>query len=171
LKRWLLLSLLVVVALLAAYFAVVLSWSYSSGERAGWIQKFSRRGWVCKTWEGELAMVTMPGAVPERFAFTVRDEHIVAQINQTMGRRVALSYQQKKGLPTNCFGDTEYWITGVRELSDVTPIPGAVPAPSPAPAPPAAATPAPAPASAPAPSPPPAAPASVPAPTASPRQP
>ncbi len=169
-KRWLLLSLLVAAALVAAYVAVVVNWSYSSGERAGWIQKFSRKGWVCKTWEGELAMVTMPGAVPEKFAFTVRDEHVVAQINQTMGRRVALSYQQKKFLPTSCFGDTEYWITGVRELSDVPPIPGAVPAPPPAAAP----APAPAPPAAPAaaaPTPAPAAPASAPTPAASPRQP
>jgi len=30
---------------------------YSDGERVGYIQKISRKGWVCKTWEGELAMV------------------------------------------------------------------------------------------------------------------
>jgi hypothetical protein len=136
LKRWFLLALLIPIALVGAYIAFEMNWSYSSGERAGWIQKFSRKGWLCKTWEGEMAMVTMPGTVPEKFTFTVWNESVVAQINQTMGRRVALSYEQKKGLPSSCFGDTEYWITGVRLLPDVTPVPGAVPAPSPAPPPP-----------------------------------
>jgi hypothetical protein len=140
LKRWIWIISLTVAALLAVYVIVEVYWSYSTGERAGWIQKFSRKGWLCKTWEGEMAMVTMPGTVPEKWAFTVWDEHVVAQINQTMGKRVTLTYQQKKGLPTSCFGDTEYWVTGVRELSDVPPIPGAVPAApavtTPAPAPP-----------------------------------
>jgi hypothetical protein len=126
-----LLVLLILIALLGAYIAFVLNWSYSTGERAGWVQKFSRKGWLCKTWEGEMAMITMPGTVPEKFTFTVWNPSVVAQINQTMGRRVALSYEQKKGLPSSCFGDTEYWITGVRLLPEVTPIPGAVPAPSP----------------------------------------
>ena len=134
-KRWIWIISLTVAALLAVYIIVEVYWSYSTGERAGWIQKFSRKGWLCKTWEGEMAMVTMPGTVPEKWAFTVWDEHVVAQINQTMGKRVALTYQQKKGLPTSCFGDTEYWVTGVRELSDVPPIPGAVPDSSQAPAP------------------------------------
>jgi hypothetical protein len=139
LKRWILFIALVLLAAIALYAAVEMNWSYSTGERAGWIQKFSRKGWLCKTWEGEMAMVTMPGTVPEKFDFTVWDPRIVAQINESMGRRVSLSYEQKKGLPSSCFGDTEYWITGVRVLPDVTPVPGAVPAPSAAP--PAAAPP------------------------------
>ena len=81
-----------------------------------------------------MAMVTMPGTVPEKFAFTVWDERVAEQINQSIGRRVTLSYEQKKGLPSSCFGDTEYWITDVRVLPDVPPAPGAVPAPSPTPA-------------------------------------
>ena len=139
-KRWIWIISLTVAALLAVYIIVEVYWSYSTGERAGWIQKFSRKGWLCKTWEGEMAMVTMPATVPEKWAFTVWDERVVAQINQTMGKRVALTYQQKKGLPTSCFGDTEYWVTGVRELSDVPLVPDAAPAapavPTPVPAPP-----------------------------------
>jgi hypothetical protein len=151
LKRWIWIILLTLIALIAVYVVIELNWSYSTGERAGWIQKFSRKGWLCKTWEGEMAMVTMPGTVPEKWAFTVWDERVVAQINQTMGRRVALIYEQKKGLPSSCFGETEYWVTGVRELQDVPPVPGAVlapppaPAPAPAPAPPSPPPPAPAP--------------------------
>ena len=135
LKRWFWLTLLIVLGVFALYVAFELNWSYSTGERAGWIQKFSRKGWLCKTWEGEMAMVTMPGTVPEKFAFTVWNQSVMEQINQSIGRRVALTYEQKKALPTSCFGDTEYWVTAVRVLPDITPVPGAVPAPSPAPSP------------------------------------
>src|SRR5215470_17294133 len=79
-------AVIVALALLVAgYFWAVLKWSYSSGERAGWVQKFSRKGWVCKTWEGELAMVSMPGATPEKFYFTVRDDAVAERINRVMG--------------------------------------------------------------------------------------
>jgi hypothetical protein len=98
----------------AAYIWVALHWSYSEGERAGFMQKLSNRGWICKTWEGELSMVALPGAAPEKFLFTVRDEAVAARINQLVGQRVALSYEQHTGLPTSCFGDTEYFVTGVK---------------------------------------------------------
>jgi hypothetical protein len=119
-RRWrlgLLVVLLVPLALLVAYVQVALRWSYSEGERAGYVQKFSRKGWICKTWEGELAMASIPGSMPELFAFTVRDDAVAAHINQTMGQRVALSYGQHRGLPTSCFGETEYFVTGVRPIT------------------------------------------------------
>ncbi len=92
------------------------AWSYSEGERAGYVQKFSKKGWLCKTWEGELAMVAVPGSNPEKFFFTVRDDAVAQHVNQTMGQRVSLSYQQHKGLPTTCFGDTEYFVNSVRPI-------------------------------------------------------
>jgi hypothetical protein len=104
---------LLAVGLAALYFFVATRWSYSSGERAGYVQKFSRKGWVCKTWEGEIAMANLPGALPELFAFTVRDDEVAAQINRQLGARVVLSYEQHLGLP-GCFGETQYWVTGVR---------------------------------------------------------
>ena len=91
-----------------------LNWTYSDGERAGYVQKFSRKGWLCKTWEGELAMVNMPGAMAEKFQFTVRDDKTAEYINQSLGKRVALTYQQHKGIPTTCFGETEYFVTAVK---------------------------------------------------------
>ena len=112
LKR-LFLPLLIVVALIALYFYAMLSWSYSTGERAGWVQKLSHKGWLCKTWEGELAMVAMPGTMSEKFAFTVRDEAVADEIRKIMGRRVELHYEEKVGLPTSCFGDTRHFVTGV----------------------------------------------------------
>ena len=130
-----LLAVLVALVLLAAlYFWAALSWSFSSGERAGWVQKLSRKGWVCKTWEGELALVSLPGSTPEIFAFTIRDDAVAAQITKVMGKRVSLHYEQKVGLPTSCFGETRYYVTGVT-LADEIPLgPGIV-----VPVPPAAA--------------------------------
>ena len=93
-----------------------LTWSYSKGERAGYVQKFSKKGWICKTWEGELAIVSIPGTMSEKFAFTVRDDAVAGRINQTMGKRVALTYQQHKGIPTSCFGETEYFVVDVRNV-------------------------------------------------------
>ena len=103
-----LLVLFVLVLLVAGWFWIALNWSYSSGERAGWVQKFSRKGWLCKTWEGELSMVAMPGTVPEKFEFTVLSDEVAQQINHAMGRRVAMHYEQRVGLPGSCFGDTRY---------------------------------------------------------------
>ncbi len=100
----------------ALYTWAALAWAYSSGERAGYVQKFSRKGWICKTWEGELAMVSIPGTMPEKFYFTVRDDSVAARVNRTMGNRVALSYKQHKGVPTRCFGETEYFVVDVKPV-------------------------------------------------------
>ncbi len=104
--------------LFALYTMAVLKWSYSSGERAGFMQKLSHKGFVCKTWEGELQLVAMPGSMPEKFLFSVRDEAVAARINASMGKRVALTYAQHIGVPTSCFGETDYFVTDVKELSN-----------------------------------------------------
>jgi hypothetical protein len=114
--RTFLFVLLGVIAIFALYIFVALNWSYSTGERAGFLQKVSNKGWICKTWEGELSLVAMPGAAPEKFLFTVRDEAIAQKISAAAGKRVTLNYEQHKGLPTSCFGDTDYFVTGVTEI-------------------------------------------------------
>ena len=91
-----------------------LHWSYSDGERAGYVQKFSRKGWICKTWEGEMAMVTLPGTIAEKFAFTVRDDAVAAKINANIGQRMTVHYEQRKWIPSSCFGDSEYFVTEVQ---------------------------------------------------------
>ena len=106
--------LVLILALLAGFTWVTLHWSYSEGERAGYVQKLSRKGWLCKTWEGEMAMVTMPGTVAEKFAFTVPTEAVAAQLNANVGKRLALHYQQHRWIPSSCFGDTEYFVTDMR---------------------------------------------------------
>ena len=103
-----------IIAGLAGFTWVTLHWSYSDGERAGYVQKLSRKGWLCKTWEGEMAMVTMPGTVSEKFAFTVPQAAVAAKVNASVGKRMALHYEQHKWIPSSCFGDTEYFVTDVR---------------------------------------------------------
>jgi hypothetical protein len=102
----------------AAFTWLTLHWAYSDGERAGFLQKLSRKGWICKTWEGEMALVTLPGTVAEKFLFTVRDDDIAKQLNAVVGKRVTVHYEQRKWIPTSCFGDTEYFVTSVQ----VTPL-------------------------------------------------
>jgi hypothetical protein len=110
------LFLLVPVLLLTAWTAITLNWDYSSGTRAGYVQKFSKKGWLCKTWEGEIAMVNVPGAAQERFAFTVRNDSIARLINNAQGQRVVIEYDQHRGIPSSCFGETQYFVKGVRVL-------------------------------------------------------
>lgn len=137
-------ALLVLLALGAGWIWLALSWSYSSGERAGWVQKISHKGWLCKTWEGELALVSLPGSAVEKFYFTVHDEAVAQQITQVIGRRVSLHYEEKVGLPTSCFGDTRHFVTRVTVTPDI-PIGPGLTLPNPA-APGGPAAPAPAPA-------------------------
>ncbi|MFZ5844027.1 MAG: hypothetical protein ACOY3E_14160 [Pseudomonadota bacterium] len=109
-------AVLVLLLLFGLYTWLVLSWSYSKGERAGYVQKLSEKGWLCKTWEGELAMINVPGTLTEKFAFTVRDDATVEKINRSLGKRVALIYEQHVGIPNSCFGETGYFVTDVREV-------------------------------------------------------
>ena len=104
------------IALFSLYVNIALNWSYSSGERAGFLQKVSHKGWICKTWEGELSLVAMPGAAPEKFLFTVRDEAVAQKVSAAAGKRVTLNYEQHKGLPSSCFGDTDYFVVDVKEI-------------------------------------------------------
>lgn len=106
--------IVVPIVVLALYTWISLTWSYSEGTRAGYVQKFSHKGWICKTWEGELAQVNIPGSLSEKFLFTVRDAKTVDYINASLGKRVALTYEEHRGVPTTCFGDTRYYITAVR---------------------------------------------------------
>jgi hypothetical protein len=117
-KLLLVAALVAVVGVLALYTLATLKFSYSSGERVGYVQKLSRKGWICPTWEGELAMSPVPGAPPQIFPFSIRDEALATRISQSEGKRVSLHYQQKKGVPSKCFGETEYFITDVRVVAN-----------------------------------------------------
>ena len=108
--------LIIPILLFVFYTWAVLTWVYSSGERAGYVQKLSQKGFVCKTYEGELVLVSMPGTQAEKFLFTVRDDAVAKRINETVGKRVRLIYEEHIGIPTNCFGESSYFVQDVQLL-------------------------------------------------------
>jgi len=112
------LVLLIVIPILVfvLWMFIALRFVYSKGERAGYLQKISKRGWVCKTWEGDLQLTAQPGVAPEMFAFSTRSDSIAAELNKLAGQRVVLLYEQHKGLPGTCLGETEYFVVGVRPV-------------------------------------------------------
>lgn len=112
----LLLMVLGALLLSAAYIMIVLNWSYSKGDRVGFVQKFSEKGWLCKTWEGELQMLPVAGALPEKFLFSVRDKAVISRINASMGKKTSISYEQHKGIPTSCFGESEYFAVDAKVI-------------------------------------------------------
>jgi len=131
-------SLVGALVLIALYTLLMLWWAYSEGERAGVLQKFSKRGWICKTYEGELAMYVVGGVAPQIWNFSVRDEAVVEQLHAAVGQQVRLHYTEHRGLPTTCFGETDYFVERVEVVGPpaygVAPeAPAAVPAPVPAP--------------------------------------
>jgi hypothetical protein len=119
-RHWLVITLLIVIivpiALFAAWASFTLSYAYSGGERAGYVQKLSQKGWVCKTWEGELAQANLPGTMPQIFKFSIRSDSIAHILERDMGKQVSVSYAEHRGVPTSCFGETNYYITNVRPV-------------------------------------------------------
>jgi len=108
--------LLIPVVIIALWIWVTLGYTYSTGDRAGYVQKISKKGWLCKTWEGEIAMANLPGTMPQIFAFTVRNDSIARILEENAGKQVSLTYEQHRGIPTSCFGETEYFVTKVRRI-------------------------------------------------------
>ncbi len=113
---WSFIIVILIIGGFAAYTWTALNWSFSSGERAGYVQKCSHKGWLCKTWEGELQMIPVPGATPEKFMFSARNDAVAQKINNALGKKVVLHYEQHKGVPTTCFGETEYFVTDVKVI-------------------------------------------------------
>ncbi len=131
-RHWGKLTLLAVVGLpilgLALWSVIALSYSYSTGTRTGYVQKLSKKGWLCKTWEGELAMATAPGVSPQIFTFTIRSDSLAEALTEEMGRgraRVAVQYDEHRGVPTSCFGETPYFVKGftTAEAAESLPLP------------------------------------------------
>lgn len=107
---------LIPIVLFVLYTWATLSFVYSSGERAGYVQKFSLKGYVCKTWEGELVLVSMPGTQAEKFFFTVKEDDVAKKINDSLGKRVKISYEEHQGIPSSCFGESAYFVHDVQFL-------------------------------------------------------
>ena len=120
-RRILAAVILIPVLVLSVWTAIAVNWSYSRGYRSGYIQKFSKKGFICKTWEGELAIVNVPGSQPEIFQFTVKNDSVAKLLQGAMGDRVTLEYAQHLGIPFSCFGDTQYFVEGIKAITDLTP--------------------------------------------------
>lgn len=131
--RWLFILLLLVIAGMSLWSWLTLSWAYSDGERAGVLQKFSRKGWICKTREGELAQYVVAGVSPQIWLFSVRDPKVAEQLDKAVGERVQLHYTEHRGIPTSCFADTNYFVDRVTVKPDSSgaPVPGVPPAAAP----------------------------------------
>lgn len=115
--KWILAAVIVLpVLLITLYTGIAVRWSYSDGARAGVLQKLSKKGWICKTWEGELAMTTVPGVAPTLWSFTVRDSHAAELVSASIGQRVRLHYTEHRGVPSSCFGETPYYVDSVAVL-------------------------------------------------------
>ncbi len=110
----LLLILIVPLALFSGWAWITLSYAYSKGDRSGYIQKLSQKGWICKTWEGELAQANLPGTMPSIFQFSVRSDSIAHLLTGNLGKQVSVTYEEHRGVPSRCFGETNYYITNVR---------------------------------------------------------
>lgn len=116
--KWVFWIILLPLLLFSLYTWASLTWVYSSGERIGYVQKLSHKGWVCKTWEGELVLVTVPGTQAEKFYFTVRDAAVITKVNQLAGERVRLLYKEHKGVPSSCFGETSHYVYDIDEVKE-----------------------------------------------------
>lgn len=116
-KGFLIIGFGVIVLVCVLYLLFVTQFAYSDGERAGYMQKLSHKGWICKTYEGELAMTTVPGIAPTLWHFTVREENVAKQLNTLMGKQVVLTYEEHIGIPTTCYGDTRYFVTSVKAVN------------------------------------------------------
>lgn len=126
-RTWLWALLAVAVVVGALYTSLMLWYSYSEGERAGVLQKFSHRGWICKTYEGELAQYVVGGVAPQIWYFSARDAAVVTQLREAVGRQVRIHYEEHRGLPTNCFGETAYF---AKSLEVIGPPPAAAAPPA-----------------------------------------
>lgn len=137
--RWFMILLLLVIVGGGLWTWLTLAWAYAEGERAGVLQKFVRRGWVCKTHEGEIALYygggqyLGPGTSPALWNFSVRDKSVAEQLSKAVGRRVQLHYTEHPGIPTNCFADTRYFVDRVTITDNESGTGPALPPPAAAP--------------------------------------
>ena len=134
--RWVVILLLLIIVGTGLWTWLTLAWAYAEGERAGVLQKFVRRGWVCKTNEGEIALYygggqyMGAGISPQLWDFSVRDKAVAADLSKAVGHRVQLHYTEHPGIPTSCFAETRFLVDRVT-VTDNTPNTQAAPAPGP----------------------------------------
>ncbi len=120
--RKVLLIILAVLILATAIAFLVFNFTYSEGSRAGVVIKFSKRGYVMKTYEGELNMGGM-GNIPNTaqmnmiWNFSVKDKTVADKLMELEGRKVSLHYKEIiQNMPWQ--GDTKYFVDGVEVIKE-----------------------------------------------------
>jgi len=116
-KKYLTRALLIIVLLIGSFFYWKYFFTYSEGYRAGLLQKFSSKGTLFKTYEGEIILssvqtTTNMAIASEKFYFSVTDEDIARKIEKLQGESVVVHYTEKNGtLPWN--GESPYIVDSV----------------------------------------------------------
>ena len=110
------------IAIIVVVLSFLIYWNYyntySEGNRSGVLQKFSKRGNIFKTYEGELIMSSIASTgntmiASEKFFFSVTEDSIAKVLFDYEGKHVTLHYEQKRGhLPWK--GDTDYFVNSIK---------------------------------------------------------
>ena len=85
-------------------------------------------------------MYVVGGVAPQIWNFSVRNDAVIEQLHKAVGQQVRLHYREHRGLPTSCFGETDYFVESIEIVAAPTPVAptsglSVQPAPAPAPAP------------------------------------
>jgi hypothetical protein len=113
LRKFIMYAILIVVIVCSLYLAIIYNLTYSEGNRSGELIKFSNKGYVFKTWEGEISQGLSGNKI---FAFSVLDSdaEIIQKLQDLQGKYVKVTYIERyKTLPW--WGDTTYFTVEVQE--------------------------------------------------------
>ena len=116
-KRIVMVIFLIALALLALFIWWNYYFTYSEGNRYGLLQKFSHRGNMFKTYEGELILSSVRGnqnvtIASEKFFFSVTDENIAKKLDELQGQNITVHYLEKKSVAF-WRGDSRYIVDSV----------------------------------------------------------
>lgn len=110
-KRILIKIVAVLAILLAGIFAFIYYVPYSEGVRSGELIKFSRKGVLFKTWEGEVSQ-GISGAQIFKFSVLDRDADVIEDLKEAEGTYVKLNYEERFST-FSWWGESKYFITRV----------------------------------------------------------
>ena len=112
-KKIIISTVLILILIIAGYFTFVYYVSYSEGYRAGKLVKFTHRGIIFKTWEGELSQGVSDA---QRFEFSVekKEKEVIQQLKDLQGKLVKLTYKERFAT-FPWLGDAKYFVTKVEK--------------------------------------------------------
>jgi len=113
--RWV---IAVIVLIVISIIYVKYFYTYSEGYRAGLLQKFSHKGAIFKTYEGEIILSSVSSSrdvalASEKFLFSVTNKSLVRQFDTLQGQPVIVHYRQKNA-PVFWRGDSPYLVDSIK---------------------------------------------------------